>query len=251
MRHKPDKNWENLLKNKFENAEIKPSEKIWDNIEKELIQKKRKLFPILWRAAALILLISSALLTYKNTLNSDVKPLEINVINKKLEIIKITDTLIAKNKMSNKQEDAVLVVFKKTKLKQKNNYKIELIANIETNKTQYDKPDLINKTSIQSKTETNIMNKDSIVLAANLPHKEAIETILIDSASIAKNRVLQAIPPKKEIRNVGDVVNFLVGKIDKRDKKIIKFKTDKGGNSSIAAINIGFIQLNSKQSYNN
>ncbi|MNL29759.1 hypothetical protein D3C87_1514530 [compost metagenome] len=52
-------------------------------------------------------------------------------------------------------------------------------------------------------------------------------------------------PANKGIRNVGDLVNFVVNKIDRREKKLIQFDTD-DDNSSIVALNIGFIKLNRK-----
>jgi restriction endonuclease S subunit len=51
--------------------------------------------------------------------------------------------------------------------------------------------------------------------------------------------------PNKGIRNVGDLINFVVDKVDKREKKVIQFATDED-NSSIVALNIGFIKFNKK-----
>lgn len=56
---------------------------------------------------------------------------------------------------------------------------------------------------------------------------------------------------KKGIRNVGDLVNFVVEKIDKRDKKLIRFNTDDDDNSSIVGINLGFVRLNPKNKNRN
>lgn len=42
----------------------------------------------------------------------------------------------------------------------------------------------------------------------------------------------------KGIRNVGDVVNLIVNKMDKRKDKLIQFRTD-DDDSSLASINIG------------
>ena len=51
---------------------------------------------------------------------------------------------------------------------------------------------------------------------------------------------------RKGIRNVGDLVNFVVDKVDKRDKKLLHFNTDEDDNSSLVGINIGFLKLNKK-----
>ena len=51
---------------------------------------------------------------------------------------------------------------------------------------------------------------------------------------------------KKGIRNVGDLINYVVDKVDKREDKILKFKTDDDDNSSLIGINIGMIKFNKK-----
>lgn len=40
MQHKPDKEWDNLFRNKFEDAEITPSANVWENIEANYHLKK-------------------------------------------------------------------------------------------------------------------------------------------------------------------------------------------------------------------
>ncbi|MNQ93554.1 hypothetical protein D3C85_1090260 [compost metagenome] len=52
---------------------------------------------------------------------------------------------------------------------------------------------------------------------------------------------------RRGIRNVGDVINFVVDKLDKREKKIIQFRTDDDDNSSLIAVNIGILQFNPKR----
>jgi hypothetical protein len=49
------------------------------------------------------------------------------------------------------------------------------------------------------------------------------------------------------IRNAGDLVNFVVDKIDRREQKIVAFNTDDDDNSSLVALNIGPFRFNSKK----
>jgi hypothetical protein len=51
---------------------------------------------------------------------------------------------------------------------------------------------------------------------------------------------------KKGIRNAGDLINFVVGKVDKRERKIIQFRTDEDENSSLVSLNLGIIKFNRK-----
>ena len=55
------------------------------------------------------------------------------------------------------------------------------------------------------------------------------------------------LPERKGISNVGDLVNFVVDKIDKREEKLLQFNTNDDDQSSLVSINIGIIKLNTKQ----
>lgn len=52
---------------------------------------------------------------------------------------------------------------------------------------------------------------------------------------------------RARIRNAGDLVNFVVDKLDKREQKLVEFNTDDDDNSSLVAINIGPFRFNSKK----
>ena len=51
---------------------------------------------------------------------------------------------------------------------------------------------------------------------------------------------------KRGIRNMGDLINFVVDKVDKREDKLIRFDTD-DDNSSLIGINIGMIKFSKKK----
>jgi hypothetical protein len=68
------------------------------------------------------------------------------------------------------------------------------------------------------------------------------ETSVTDNAVNENDQV-----EKKGIRNAGDLINFVVEKIDKREQKFLKFSTDEDDNSSLVGINIGFIKINSRK----
>ncbi|HEX8608377.1 MAG TPA: hypothetical protein VF679_07045, partial [Pedobacter sp.] len=47
-----DKDFDQLFRDQFEEAEVRPSANLWGNIEKELSPKKRMVLPVYWMAAA-------------------------------------------------------------------------------------------------------------------------------------------------------------------------------------------------------
>ncbi|TAH02556.1 MAG: hypothetical protein EAZ15_04945 [Sphingobacteriales bacterium] len=252
MQHKQDNEWDNLFRNKFDIAEITPSANIWANIEAELAPKKRRLIPIYWWAAASVVVVCTTLLVFVKTDKSNINEIKnmatVSFKNKPVKSSNKTDAHIAL-KSDNKKQAADLVASTK---KLKENPKI-IIKNI-ADKIEEEKEALNPNLQINYKSTKQVEIKviDTILIANVLPQKNAVVVVETDTTSITKNTLVQTNnTPKKGIKNVGDLVNFLVSKIDKREKKLVKFNTDEEGNSSITAINIGFIQLNSKKSYNN
>jgi hypothetical protein len=51
----------------------------------------------------------------------------------------------------------------------------------------------------------------------------------------------------KGIRNMGDLINYVVDKVDKREEKFIQFKTDEDDNSSLIGLNIGMFKFSQKK----
>lgn len=252
MQHKQDNEWDNLFRNKFDNAEITPSANVWASIEAELAPKKRRLIPIYWWAAASIVLVGTTLLVFVKTDKSNINEIKntanVSFKNKPVKSSNKTDDHIALKFDNNKQAADLVASTKKLK----ENPKI-IIKNI-ADKIEEEKGALNPNLQINYKSTKQVEIKviDTILIANVLPQKNAVVVVETDTTSITKNTIVQTNnTPKKGIKNVGDLVNFLVSKIDKREKKLVKFNTDEAGNSSITAINIGFIQLNSKKSYNN
>jgi hypothetical protein len=80
---------------------------------------------------------------------------------------------------------------------------------------------------------------DNPTVIAQLAPKQNMESDVISENDNISQR--------KGIRNVGDLVNFVVDKVDKREKKLVRFNTDDDDNSSIVGINIGFLKFNKKR----
>ncbi len=86
--------------------------------------------------------------------------------------------------------------------------------------------------------------KDAIVLAnTNTPLATADEVGNENDEAVRKNDEAD----RKGIRNVGDLINFVVDKVDKREDKFLKFKTDDDDNSSLIGINIGMLKFSKRK----
>ena len=250
MQHMPDKEFDNLFRDKFKDAEIEPSANLWANIESELEPKRKRVFPIYWMAAASVAVAITAMLVFqkedvielkgKTEMANVVAP--ITTVPETTSVTETT-TVDATTAQVGKANFAAL----KTSSKTINGAENTTAKNNSTN----------NQDALQPKEEF-----------AHLPIKKA-DPIAIDVApikdAVVENPTVIAYQPtskdnivsttdneidntteRKGIRNVGDLVNFVVDKVDKRDKKILKFKTDEDDESSLIGINIGFLKLNKK-----
>ena len=240
MQHMPDKEFDKLFKDKFNDAEIKPSANLWANIEKELGPKRKRIIPLYWMAAASVLIVIGAMLVFEKTdkiqlqrntqqvknPTSDVK------ISSPIDIIEVQTT-----------ENDELSVNKIITLRNK----VQIATTDNSKNTQ------LAMQPIQE-TERLPIKQQEVIQLAIVPIKEiAIENPIVIAQVISKQDVetnaineTDYVAEKKGIRNVGDLVNFVVDKVDKRDKKLLKFNTDDDDNSSLVAINIGFLKLNKK-----
>ncbi|MDQ8053908.1 MAG: hypothetical protein REI78_12815 [Pedobacter sp.] len=243
----PDKDFDQLFRDKFEGAEIEPSRDLWANIEQELVPQKKRTFPIYWMAAATVVVAIGAVLMFQkkeviqlrgNNPIAVVQPktemptgatapkTEVEPVAKTGEVAAKTAVI---NNTENKQVPAVVT---SAENKPQN---IQLAVQPNQNegrlpiKQQDPKP--IDVLPIK---EVPVDNQKMI---ANEPVAEKIDESHISEAGSTE---------RKGIRNVGDLVNYVVDKVDKRDKKLVRFNTDDDDNSSIVGINIGFFKFNKK-----
>lgn len=245
MQHIPDKEFDQLFRDRFNDAEIAPSANLWANIEQKLAPKRKRTFPVYWMAAASVVVAITAMLVFQKTekiklhgtatiaevTTSDVEVVgendyntsadlpaknftadETNVASKKVSLINVADSKVVKENVKN-NEEALQPMIADTRLaiKQQEVKPLDIAP--------------IKETLVETPT----------VYAQVLPQEDLNENAISESGV-----------EKKGIRNVGDLVNFVVDKVDKRDKKLLKFNTDDDDNSSIVGINIGFLKFNKK-----
>lgn len=248
MQHIPDRQFDKLFKDKFAEAEIEPSADLWANIEKQLAPKKKRVIPIYWMAAASVAIAISAMLVFS-----------------KKEVIKLQggqETAIVVKPAIVRSQTVVETQLASIPLKANDAQKTKVSF---ASKTANVKDKSTNNKLVESNLENTFIAMQPINENNRLPIKQQevkpldvvpIKEVVIDYPTmIAKVEVPQSIEdnainentaPRKGIRNVGDLVNYVVDKVDKRDKKLLRFNTDDDDNSSLIGINIGFLKLNKK-----
>lgn len=245
MQHMPDKEFDQLFRDKFSDAEIEPSANLWANIEQQITPKRKRTFPIYWMAAASIVVAITAMLVLQKTekiqlrgaaaiadvTNADNKPEvlhennmsanlptktfvanENNVASTKVSLINVSDNKGVKGNLKNNEEPVQpMLADGRLPIKQQELKPLDVAP--------------IKEATVES----------PIVYAQVVVEQD------LDENAINENNV-----EKKGIRNVGDLVNFVVDKVDKREKKLLRFNTDDDDNSSLVGINIGFLKFNKK-----
>lgn len=244
-----DKDFDKLFKNAFEDAEITPSRDLWSTIESEIEPKKKRIIPIYWLSAAAVLLIAAVgILVYQQ---QNITPKQYaNNVTPKVETPIVTEEQPTK-------DSSVSVVTRGEKIEQTlpaNTKPVTTLAKTKVNEEfkPLEKQKVVTafeaqkeeqmiakveepKKDIKTKIEEAILSKDETVLAANAAIVKTDE--VIGENNQAEN---------KSIRNVGDVVNLIVNKVDKRKDKFIQFRTD-DDDSSLSSINIGPFKFGKKR----
>ncbi len=231
-----DKKLDQLFKDAFKDAEIAPSKDFWSQINPgNTVEKKNKKLPIMWMAAASV----TAILTFALMQKEE---------SMKLSSGEVTPEVVHLAPESVMQNNSVETLAKTEQQPNKSARKFVVNA---TN-TQEQSSSISNQ---EVKVEAPIKNEPEIYIAQqivtnepvnNLPNNEVVYAqVVTPDINISDSDELEE-TKNNSIRNVGDLVNFVVNKIDKRDNKAIKFKTE-DDESSIVGINIGFLKFNAKR----
>jgi hypothetical protein len=249
MQHMPDKEFDKLFKDKFADAEIEPSANLWANIEQQLEPKRKRVIPIYWMAAASVAIAITAMLVFQKTEKIKLHGTEATAVVVKPTVepdpiatdVTTSATLPVVNQISKESNVASSIVKASVVKAQQNNTPEINVKNIQepvqpmyaNNRLPIKQQDVL---PLDVATVKDVVYGDNQVVTAKV---ETPPTI--DDNSISESGV-----ERKGIRNVGDLINFVVDKVDKRDKKLVRFNTDDDDNSSIIGINIGFLKLNKK-----
>lgn len=242
-----DKDFDQLFKDRFEDAEITPSRDLWSSIESEIEPKKKRIIPVYWLSAAAILIIATVgIMIYQQ---QDVAPKQYanNVATNIIPVIvkpQVKDSLVSNTELTKdvakalpghvKPSTTLVQTAVKENAKPIEKQKVISEPDIQKQETMIAKVEEPKK-DIKTKIEEAVFKtKEETVLAANV--NEVIADEVIDSGYPSE---------RKGIRNVGDVVNLIVNTMDKRKDKVIQFRTD-DDDSSISVVNIGPFRIGKK-----
>ena len=236
-----DKEVEKLFKQRFDQFESEPSADIWNKIESKIERKdSKKPYAIFWKSAASIaVILGVGLLFYKD------KP-----------------TL----KLKAKQEKQVHILKPKVNTTSLNKTSEEIFIPKTVNKAVSNTPKPEKLVKIQKPIGASVSVKEAVLNTKSLSLDTQESKNALPAFEVAKEKVIddefktntllaqnsetvedlsENKAPKKKVKGIGGLVNFLVSKVDPRTEKLIEFKEGNEG-PEISGMNLGIIKLNIK-----
>lgn len=263
-----DKEFDDLFQSKLDNFEIEPSARVWQNIDAELDGKKRSraMFPWLSIAASIIILIAAAVLFIpkkniqdnhhpKNKLTKvKVKPAVTEPVTSDKPVIqKSTSEQVAIVKNSGahaakahhakqamipavQQQEAIQAVAKTEPVKTDEQ---PVLAVIEPKKTDE------NTNPVAGNETPLVIKKTEITQSPDIQSQTVVTTTqpVLASTEVPAIKASKPAPRKHGIRNVGDLVNLVVARVDRRKDKLIEFTDNDDDESMITGVHIGSVKI--------
>jgi hypothetical protein len=257
MQHIRDNEFDQLFKDKFEGAEVTPPVNLWSAIETQLEVKPKRVFPVYWFAAAVSMAaVAIGLLFYQTGRNQQQRVVVAS--SGKKEILRTAESPVI-------SKSPVNAVSLPVSLKMKNPGSGKISPDSTAARfaaggekvpatVTAAKKDLAALQPLTLNTHLYIkeirVKQEKRTLPEPVP--PAVDDIVLASAAETPNGRDMVINENENrtahtgIRNMGDLINYVVDKVDKREEKVIQFQTE-DDNSSIIAINIGMFKFNQKK----
>ena len=265
MKAMSDKEFDKAIKSSFDDFEVEPTAKSWENITSQLNEKQKgKKLPVFWLSAA-----ASVIIVLGIVISIYVKPtddiIKLRAQENPKDIVKEEDSNLqaAYKRISNIGDGEVV----ETGLN-----KIEKLVNssLKTNnnkvimaKSESSEKNIAIDATITPKENVLVVKKVEEVIAATKPVRKPTVTEKMIAEENAKGINLINYQPsfaqttidenlsyegaqsdrKVKIKTVGDLVNFVVSKVDKRDEKIIKVSKTEESDNEITGINLGLFKF--------
>jgi hypothetical protein len=268
MQHMQDKDFDQLFKDRFEDAEIQPSAGLWSNIKKEIKPKQQRKLPIFWMAAASVLVTVGVAVFFNSPKKIQLHgstAIAVNAVpietkdKHEPESAKTTvnDAITTAHKATLNPKSGKSVPSRTPALPNERKTLLALQPNAAPTH-------LIDMKPAVTSTETAIkLTQSAIKTAETTIHPEvelpAVEVAVASTGKPNTNAITEeasaintedaetAQSGRTRIRNAADLVNFVVDKLDKREQKILEFRTDDDDNTSLVAINIGPFKMNPRK----
>lgn len=248
-----DKELDELFNAKLNNLEVVPDDMVWDNISDKLNgnSKKKSIIPILSIAATLLIMLSVGLFWLRPNGELVKKPISQKVVKLK---VKAAEPEKVQSGITVEQKDILLLSAKNKAVKEASPKKERKAFGLKLKlQPQPGLDESLKEVIAQNKPQEQQLSTipahvaivpDASVALKIQPAEMGEETVKPGQVLAASTKPKAIIAKRKGIRNMGDLVNLVMAKVDKRQDKLIEFTdNDDGDESNITGINLGIITI--------
>ena len=229
----------------MEEYEIKPSAESWNSINDQLRPKSKHNKQLYWLAAASVILILTVGLMFFKGGREAIK------LKGKPEIVAVEEEFLpGDNKMAIKQNLPKDLSLEEVRMANEKRF-LQLMAQTKAPeaKENHSKSDIKNKNTFVAASPFNDDNQpqEATVKEASFTDDVVItagEPVLV-AAPQAQNILERPVNHSEEkslIKSVGDLVNFVIAKMDGRDQKLLHMSKTEESDMEITQINLGLIK---------
>lgn len=254
MQHIPDNEFDRLFKDRLMDAEVQAPVDLWDRIAPQIAPKKKRNTGLYWSAAATVLIAVSAGLLFKPQEKIALHAPTVLTAAKRSSAQPLSVDSQAEHKATAVYADVPAASVDRVNHRSLSENSIEIpvatLVEIEKNSSAVQPNDEENHHHIIAAVQEPVLAitqpaqtsiKEPIIIQPEVDVEEPIATTaLVETAEHGQES-------RPRIRNAGDLVNFVVDKLDKREQKFLEFRTDEDESSSLVAINIGPLKINQRR----
>ncbi|MBD1386115.1 hypothetical protein IDJ75_12550 [Mucilaginibacter rigui] len=245
-----DKEIDQLFRSEFDDFKVEPSAAVWGNVASQLDKKRRSLKTSLSVAASLLVLLSAGLYFVAQT-KDNIKPtVQLAAVKNDKPVKATVAPETALPKIVQPQIDKVTAVNagtasrkqKTRRVKQQHVLPVTPLLKVEEPEQQLAQASRKSTESIKfTVPDKNTPILEKIDAPEDMPFKT--NTLAAQSVTVPKTMAVVA-AKKHRIRSLGDLINVVVSKVDKRKDKLIEFSSTKDEDESIVSgLNLGFIKI--------
>ncbi len=240
-----DKEFDEVIKQRFDSFEVEPSAGSWQKIAGQLGdgQKRRKVFPFFWMAAAsVVVIMSSVLWLYRPVEIIKLQGRENVAIaaapEEKLEQVFMSEPEVNEDPLPVPGNVPDLGKTQNNRRPKIRSFEVALLYTRQPDRLRPAVPQVNYPEKIVGETETPPAKDELLIALKPLPVVVSTEeTITEISAEVEETR--------PRIKSIGGLVNFVIAQVDKRDDKIIEFKDGEEG-SEVSVINLGLLKFKNR-----
>ncbi|MBE7174787.1 MAG: hypothetical protein INR69_00195 [Mucilaginibacter polytrichastri] len=236
MKAMQDKDFDAFFADKLGEMEEMPSAEVWSGISAHIQPKPKKKFPWLAVAASVLVLITAGVFVFRN---AEEKPKEIARVEPMVKERSVVEPKV--------QPDEPVSPLKTA------HEAVRVAENSGRRSAPFRKPAQQKNRSEKGMDANPVSEERGVQLAAaqtqplNLGmHENAVQPVThktINTESAVIKEVLASRMEKKHpVNNLGDLVNLVVAKVDKRADKVIEFR-DEDGQATVSSVNLGLITI--------